>query len=381
MNIEYPLNVRAHRISISVFFFISGITFTSWASRIPDIQHKLHLSEAGLGAVLFSLPAGQILSLLLSGWLISKYGSRQLLLISALLYPLSLLLLAAAATTWQLVLVLMLFGLWANMLNISMNTQAVGAEKLYGRSIMASFHGLWSVAGFTGAAISTLFVSREVSLIIHFCIISVLTITLLLTAYRFTLPDYIQKSNSQPLFVKPDKGILLLGIIAFCCMVCEGAMADWSGVYYKKIVKSPAALTTIGYVAFMSSMATGRFIGDWLVTKTGVKRMLQMSGIMIAAGLLVVVIFPQMVSATAGLLLVGFGVSCVVPMVYALAGKSTTMSPGMALTAVSTISFLGFLVGPPLIGMIAQATSLRWSFALIAVLGLGTALFAGKLKT
>jgi MFS family permease len=164
-------------------------------------------------------------------------------------------------------------------------------------------------------------------------------------------------------------------------MLCEGAMADWSGVYFQKIVQTPAAFTTLGYVAFMGTMATGRFFGDWLVTKFGVKPMLELSGILIATGLLVVVLFPYLFAATTGFLLVGFGVSCVVPMVYALAGRSTTMSPGMALTAVSTISFLGFLVGPPLIGLIAEVSNLRWSFAVIALLGLGTTLLASKIKS
>jgi MFS family permease len=180
--------------------------------------------------------------------------------------------------------------------------------------------------------------------------------------------------------VKPDKKLLMLGLIAFCCLLCEGAMADWSGVYFKTIVVAPAALITLGYVAFTGTMALGRFVGDRLVTKFGVKRMLQISGTMISGGLLISVLFPYLITATTGFLLVGFGVSSVVPIVYGLAGKSTAMSAGTALASVSTIGFLGFLIGPPVIGFIAQLISLRWSFAFIALLGFGTALLAGKLK-
>ena len=163
-------------------------------------------------------------------------------------------------------------------------------------------------------------------------------------------------------------------------MICEGAMADWSGVYFKKVVESPAAYITLGYVAFTGTMATGRFLGDWLVTKLGVKRMLQCSGTLIASGLMLAVLFPNLIMATTGFLLVGFGVSSVVPIAYGLAGRSKTMTPGMALSAVSTIGFLGFLFGPPMIGFIAQASSLRWSFILIALLGFGTSLLASKVK-
>ena len=261
-----------------------------------------------------------------------------------------------------------------------MNTQAVSVETLYGRSIMASFHGLWSLAGFAGAALGSLFVSAGLTPLIHFCIICAITGLLVLLSYKNTLPDSGQSKTTQPLFVKPDKRILILGLIAFCCMVCEGAMADWSGVYFQKIVRTPAAYTTLGFVAFMGTMATGRFLGDWLVTRFGVKRILQTSGILIATGLMTVVLLPYFFTATIGCLLVGLGVSCVVPVVYGLAGKSSNMSPALALAAVSTISFLGFLIGPPLIGFIAQASDLRWSFTIIAMLGLGTTLLAGKVK-
>lgn len=379
--VNRDLLFRIYRIATSVYFFVAGLTFATWASRIPDIQNKLHLSEAGLGGVLFALPVGLMISLPISGWLVTRFGSRISVITGALLYPLTLLLLAAAGTTPQLIFALFFFGLFSNLVNIAMNTQAVNVEKLYGRSIMASFHGLWSLAGFTGAVIGTFFVSAGFSPFIHFSIVGGVTGLLVLVSYKFTLPHDIGGRNSQPLFAKPDRRILLLGLIAFCCMLCEGAMADWSGIYFKKVVQANPSFTTLGYVAFTGTMALGRFLGDWLVTKTGVKRMLQLSGTIITSGLLVAILFPYLLTATTGFLLVGFGVSSVVPIVYGLAGKSTTMSASAALAAVSTIGFLGFLIGPPIIGFIAQAINLRWSFTLIALLGFGTAILAGKVKT
>jgi len=380
MNLAFSVSPRINRIAVSVFFFIAGLTFATWASRIPDIKEKLQLSEAGLGSVLFALPMGLMASLLLTGWLIGRFGSRRVVIGSALAYPAILILLGLASTTFQLVVGLFFFGLIANFVNIAMNTQAVGVEGMYGRSIMASFHGLWSLAGFTGATIANFFVSGGISPFLHFVIVAIACGLLVLVSYKSTLPSNTDVKSNQPIFVRPDKYIFILGLIAFCCMVCEGAMADWSGVYFKKVVETPAAYITLGYVAFTGTMATGRFLGDWLVTKFGVKRMLQMSGTLIASGLLLAVFFPNLITATAGFLLVGFGVSSVVPIAYGLAGKSTTMSPGMALSAVSTIGFLGFLIGPPLIGFIAEASSLRISFALIALLGFGTSILAGKVR-
>ena len=381
MNTTLTIQPRIYRIAVSAFFFVAGLTFSTWASRIPDIKSALHLTEAALGLVLFALPVGQFVSLPLSAWLSSRYGTKSVMLVSAVLYPLTLVLLASSASTTQLVCSLFLFGLWANMINIAMNTQAVGVENLYGRSIMASFHGLWSLAGFTGAVLGSFFVSVGFTPLIHFSIICAITGFIVLLSFKNTLPNNTGKEESKPLFVKPEKGILILGLIAFSCMVCEGAMADWSGVYFQKVVETPARFTTIGYVAFTATMALGRFAGDWLVTRFGVKRMLQLSGTVISLGLLVAVFFPNLASATTGFLLVGFGVSSVVPIVYGIAGKSSTMSASTALAAVSTIGFLGFLIGPPLIGFIAQLTGLRTSFALIAALGFGTTLLAGKIKT
>jgi MFS family permease len=371
---------RIHRIAASVFFFIAGICFASWASRIPDIQAHLHLNDAGLGSVLFALPVGLLCSLPLSGWLVTKFGSKRMLLTGTLCYPIILCSLGLVDHTWQLIAGLFFFGIFGNLMNISMNTQAVGVESMYGRSIMASFHGVWSLAGFVGASIGTLMIAVHLPPLAHFGIIAAVAITGVFVFYPSVLGKDLPHDTSQPLFVLPDKSLMNLGLIALCCMICEGSMFDWSGVYFRKEVTGASSLTTLGYVAFMSSMAIGRFVGDWLVSKTGVRRLLQMSGVVIAAGLLLAVIFPNVGAATAGFLLVGFGVSSVVPLVYSAAGRSGTMAPGIALAAVSTIGYFGFLFGPPLIGFIAQASSLRWSLTLIACLGFCTTILTTRSK-
>jgi len=203
---------------------------------------------------------------------------------------------------------------------------------------------------------------------------------IVLCAWSYTLATDTNANIDQPIFAKPDKSLLNLGIIAFCCMICEGAMFDWSGVYFQNVVKAKAAWIGAGYTAFMSTMAAGRFVGDWLVTNFGIKRILQTSGVVIATGLSVAIILPDIATSIAGFILVGAGVSSVVPLVYSAAGKSKKVSPGVALAAVSTIGYLGFLIGPPLIGFIAQASSLRVSFILIALLGLTTTFMASQTK-
>lgn len=157
-------------------------------------------------------------------------------------------------------------------------------------------------------------------------------------------------------------------------------MFDWSGIYFEKIVQAPKDLTRLGYVAFMFTMTAGRFTADYLITRFGIHRILKMSGLFIISGMAIAVVFPNVPAATLGFFIVGIGTSSVVPMAYSLAGKSKNMLPGVAIASVSSIGFLGFLIGPPVIGFISEINNLRLSFALVALLGLGTTIMSGRIR-
>ncbi|CAL1520917.1 MFS transporter [Chitinophaga sp. MM2321] len=380
VDIVHKRNARISRIAVSALFFLSGLCFASWASRIPDIQQALGLNDAGLGSVLLALPVGSIISLPVAGMLVSRFGSKQVLIIAATAYGALLPLLGLATAPWELIMILVFFGFFGNLTNIAMNTQAVAVEAMYGRSIMASFHGLWSVAGFTGAAIGTAMNGLHISIVYHFLLITAIAWTIILLAMRRIVPHDTNLQANQPMFARPDMFLLTLGIIAMCSMICEGTMFDWSGVYFRRVVQVRDGLSGAGYAAFMSTMAAGRFVADKITTKLGVKKMLLISGILTATGLMIAVIFPYFISATLGFMLVGAGVSAVVPLIYSAAGKSKVLSPGMALATVSTIGYLGFLFGPPLIGFVAQATSLAVSFTMIALMGAAIAVMSARIK-
>ncbi len=338
------------------------------------------MSNAALGAVLLGLPAGLLISLPIAGWVVAKFGSRPIVIGAAILYSITLPAIGLATQTWQLAACLFIFGMGGNMLNISMNTQAVGTEALYGRTIMASYHGLWSLAGFSGAAIGTLMIGMGVVPYRHFLVITSIGLLIVLFVHRFLLTEDANKNEKQPIFAKPDKSLINLGLIAFCSMICEGAMFDWSGVYFQRVIHPDKAFVAAGYTAFMCTMATGRFVGDWFATKIGIKRILQLSGALTAAGLLIAISFPYFITAIVGFLFVGAGVSSVIPLVYSAAGRSKVLSPGVAIAAVSTIGYLGFLFGPPFIGFIAQVSSLQTSFGLIAILGSAIAVIATRTR-
>lgn len=188
------------------------------------------------------------------------------------------------------------------------------------------------------------------------------------------------KKEGKKLFTKPDSSLIWLGIIGFCSMASEGVMFDWSGIYFKEIVKAPGALVILGYTSFMIMMASGRFIGDAMNNKFGRVHVMQISGCMISLGLFTAVIFPFIIPCTLAFMVVGLGVSTIVPTVYSVAGKNPTTSAGEALTIVSSVSFLGFLMGPPIIGYIAQTFGLQFSFAFIGIFGVLIAFMVSKIK-
>jgi len=367
---------RANRFAVSAMFFMHGLCFASWAARIPTIKESIKLSDAALGSVLFALPMGFFIALPFAGWLIAKAGSKKAVISSAVFYSLSLVLIGSSSSVLYLVLSLFSFGFLANILNISINTQAVAVEGLYKKRLMATFHGLWSLAGFAGAGIGTWLIGHNVLPLHHFIFIcATFLVVNVVCAFYIVKNDEIAVEK-RPVFAMPDKSLIKLGFIAFCSMMAEGAMFDWSGVYFSKVIHVDKQLTGIGYTTFMIAMAGMRFFADNLSGHIGLKRILQVSGLLTTSGLLLSVIFPEMMPALLGFFLIGIGVSSVVPMVYSAAGKSKTLSPGTALTAVSSVGFMGFLIGPPTIGFIAEATSLRISFLAITIMAVSVVVLA-----
>ena len=380
---EIPSEKRRIRIAVALFYFSLGLCFASWASRIPDIKTALHLSDAAFGSILFALPVGQFLMMTFSGKLVTHYGSRKMLLFALPVYTICLSNIGLVTHGWQLAIALFLFGVSGNVCNISMNTQGVAAEKLYQRPILASFHGGWSLAGFSGALIGLAMINLKISPYMHFWIVILVVWIIVVLNNQFLIPfkaHIDQEEPSRKFFSKPDPTLVQLGIIGFCSMASEGAMFDWSGIYFKDVVQAPASLVILGYISFMIMMASGRFVADRLIARFGRKHLLQVSGVMISSGLFTSVLFPTLIASTIGFMMVGLGVSSIIPTVYSTAGKIGKVAPGIAIATVSSVSFLGFLMGPPLIGYISAAAGLRYSFAVIGIFGLCITLLVSKLK-
>lgn len=369
------------RWAVSMFYFAMGLCFATWASRIPDIKTALHLSEGQLGTILFALPLGQLVIMPFSGKLVTRFGSHRILIISLLFYAFSLTNIGLATQTWQLLAGLFVFGIFGNLANIAVNTQGVYTEVLFKKTIMSSFHGMWSFAGFTGALVGLGMLALELTPYHHFLIVGGIVLLMVALNFKFLIKaKETIKAKKKKRFTKPDSALIWLGVIGFCGMASEGVMFDWSGVYFKDVIKAPGALVILGYTSFMIMMAGGRFIGDGLILKFGRKKVMQISGLMISTGLFVSVFFPYIIPCTFAFMLVGLGVSTIVPTIYSVAGKNPTVPPGEALTIVSSVSFLGFLMGPPVIGYIAELFGLRFSFAFIGIFGILIALMVSRIK-
>jgi MFS family permease len=372
---------RQLRIGAAIFFFISGFGYSTWASRIPTIKQELHLNDAQLGTVLFALPIGLMLTMPLTSRLLSTYSSRVIMLIGSIFLSLVLLLIGFSSTMLQLIIMLFCFGSARNLLTLSINTQGVAVQAMYHKSIMASFHGIWSLAGFAGAAVGLLMVYFNVTPAYHFTFVSIALTVFTLYFIKDTVYQVPIKQERKPVFSLPDKYLIKFSFICFASMACENTMYDWSALYFQKEVNPDKTIATAAFVIYLVAMTTGRFVGDKLVTRAGIKTVLKFSGIFIFCGLMTAVFLPYTVTAALGFVLVGFGVSCIVPMIFSLAGKSKNMSSSSALASISTVGYLGFVLVPPFVGYIAQNASLRWSFGIIALLGGLIVYLVSKLQT
>lgn len=357
-----------YRFFLSVFFFLSGFCFSSWASRIPTIKATFDLNEAELGTILLAMPISSLIGVPISGWLVSKFDSRIPLSFALLVHAICLSLIGFADTTFKLVAAVCFFAFSMRIFNISMNTQAIAVQKQFDRKINGSFHGLWSTGGIAGVGFTTLMVALDISIVPHLITVSIITLGTTLVSYRYLLRNDKSTTGNRLIIGKPDPYILYLGLLIFFAAICEGGMFDWSGIYFKEVVK--VDIFTSGYLIFMAFMALSRFVSDRIIDRIGMHLTYIISAMLIIIGIGMAILFPNFWSAMAGFSLVGFGTASIVPMTFTLAGASKKYSPGMAISIIATYGMVGMLIGPPLIGYIAHAFDLRASFVLFAFSGI-----------
>lgn len=361
------------RMAVSAFFGVNGFLYANWASRLPELQRFFGVNDARLGTLLFTLALGALVSMPFTGWLTTQFGSRRIAYFTGITTGAFILLLPLSPNVWLASGLFFLLGMSNGAMDVAMNGQAVYVERLYGRTIMSSFHAVFSIGMAIGAAVGALCARWELGLNTHFLLVTLLGTGLLVWAAQHLISDAPQaaaagEKASDPHFQLPTKAILPLGIIAFCCMTGEGSMADWSALYMTKVVGTTNAFAAFAVGSFSVAMTIGRIFGDSLTLRLGKRRLLIADSIVATLGLGMALLFPHPWVSMAGFFLVGLGLATVVPIVYSTAGNTPGVSPGVGIAMATTIGYAGFFVGPPTIGYLSEHFGLKLGLAFVLVL-------------
>lgn len=359
---------QKERIALSAYFLLSGICFSSWASRIPTLKTLYNLTEGDLGNLLMIMPASAIIGIPLSGWLVSKFDSRIPMQAASILFLLSLFSLSWGFSIFGIAISLVFFSIALRIINISINTQSISVQQKFEKKIIGSFHGVWSIGGIVGVLFSTIMLNFEVSIFWHFFFVALFGF--IITFFMFPLLIKNDKSNVGTKFKlgKPSKYISLLGFIVFLAAICEGGMYDWNGVYLQEVVKQE--VFTYGYLLLMICMTISRLSIDKLMEHFGMQKLYIAGSVLIILGILLATVFPYLYPVLIGFGMVGFGVSGLYPMTFILAGKAKKYSVAIVMSIIGTYSTVGMFLGPPIIGYLASAFGLQKAFIVFIIAGL-----------
>lgn len=348
-------------------FLIAGIGMAAWAPLVPYAKQRAALSDASLGTLLLFLGLGSLLAMPVTGVLVGRYGCRRIITCGSVLLVLLLPLLAVLSSPFSLALGLMAFGAAIGLIDVAMNIQAVEVEKSAGKSMMSGFHGFFSIGGIIGAGLVSLMLALGLT-----PLLAVLTVNLLLIALYFYSRRHILNARlhqpDTPVFVVPRGWVLFLGVLCFILFLAEGAILDWGALFLTQNRDMPAAQAGIGYAVFSVAMTIGRLCGDRIVEIVGRTATLFFGSLFAAGGLTLAITVADPTWTLIGFLLVGFGASNTVPIMFSAAGNQKTMPVNLAISSMTTIGYAGILAGPALIGFIAQFSSLSVAFSAVAAL-------------
>ncbi|HEU4369530.1 MAG TPA: MFS transporter [Methylomirabilota bacterium] len=354
------------RLAVSTLFFVNGAVLASWLPHIPAVKARLTSGDGQLGLVLLAMAAGAVVALPAAGWLIGRLGSRVVSSAAAAVLCVAMPLPVLSPSLPALVLALAVLGAFNALLDVSMNAQAAAVEQRAGRAIMSSFHALFSLGGVVGALLASGAMAAGMGDVAHVVAAAVLALAGVGVALPGLLPASPELPPAGAALARPSRALLGLGMLASLGLLAEGAMADWSAVYLHDTLGAGPATAAVGFAAFSLAMAAGRFGGDGLVGRLGPRAVLRGSGAVAAGGLAAALLIGHPAAGIAGCALVGLGIANIIPVLFSAAARVPGVEPGRALAAVATTGYLGFLAGPPLIGVVAEAAGLALGLALVS---------------
>jgi MFS family permease len=364
-----------NRIAISAVFFLNGFGLASWFIHIPSVKEQLGMNEQQLGLALLGTGLGSLVTMWLSGWLMGRFGSRRVLVLATLCFAVSLAFPVWAPNFVALTVSLGLIGGCNGLMDVCMNNQAAHFEALAGRPVMSSFHATWSLGGWCGSLLGSLFLLNQQLAAWHLAFLSLFIIGGMIWLAPSLVPTV---SKHGPIFALPTRAIVIFALLCLIAMMSEGAVADWAGVHLRDDLGTPYALSGFGYNAFAICMAGGRFIGDRIVRWIGRERTVSMSALIGAAGLFIAALAGAPVISIIGFGLAGLGMSNIVPVLFSLAALRVPGAIERATSSVFATGYLGFLIGPPLVGLFAQRFTLPVALAGVAISVAGICVFGPR---
>jgi predicted MFS family arabinose efflux permease len=359
-------------------FAVHGAVFGTFATRIPWIAERVHANPGTLGLALIAPSLGAVATMPLSAKLSRRFRSRPTVQVLMLAWCASVLLPALAPNLPLLFAALLVYGVTSGMADVAINAQGVVVEQGYGRSIMSSLHGLWSGGGLAASGIGALAANADIDARLHFGAMAVLLAGLTLFASRNLLNVQLP-GEEAPAFALPSRAVLLVGLVGFCAVFAEGGSADWCAVYLRTVAHADPGVAASAFTAFAFAMTGGRLVCDRVIRRLGAVASVRLGGIIAMAGAALVLIARAPIPAITGFLLIGLGVSVVVPLAFTAAGNIGP-NPAQAIASIATIAYGSGLAAPGAIGGIAQVSSLSVSFAVVGVLLLAMVLGAGALR-
>ena len=369
------------RVAVSLLFFSYGAILGAWTARIPAIKHVLGLSDGQLSVGLLAFAAGAITGMQAIGRPVDRYGSARLMVPAALADAALLVAPGYAPNLAMLVVSLYAFGVAHGALNVAMNVNGVEVQREWGRPIMSSLHAAYSIGGFVGAAVGGLFAYAGGSATATFLAVAAAVSALALWAGRWAYRSHPrpQPGESATAAMPRPTAVLFLGVLVFCCLVGEGAAADWSAVYLRDNLGTGAGFAASAYAAFAVAMMAGRLVGDRLALRFGPVALVRGCGLLAAVGFGGTLLIGRPTAGVIGFACLGAGLSCIAPQVFSAAGSQHPAAAGKAIARVAGLGFLGFVVGPVVIGAAAELVGLPTALAIPAVLALFVAATATAL--
>jgi MFS family permease len=371
--------VRRARWATAAIFLFNGMLMGTWAVHIPLVEARLAISHSTLGVALLVMAAGALVAMPLSGSAIARFGSAPVTRGAAVAFLIAFPLPLVAPHSELLMAALFLFGAANGVLDVSMNAHGVLVERRLGRAVMSSLHGMWSLGGLIGAGIAALLLPL-LPFLAEAAVALAIAVIIGIPALFSLLPAADDGGGGGTAFAWPSRATLGLGVLCFLCMTSEGAMLDWSALHLAESFERGPGFAATGFAAFSAAMAASRFGGDWMRSRFGTVPLVRRSAYLAAAGLALALVTPWPLPAVAGFALVGLGLANLVPVFFGAAGRIPGQGAGAAIAAVATMGYSGFLLGPPVIGIVADVTSLSLALGLIAVACLAIGVSAGAVR-